>query len=276
MKALPESRLVHFFLGIMLFFPPLSHAEPDAAKSFIGVGIGPEKLTYSEQITDIALFSSDTELKNWTLYLEAQKGWQNFFIGSRAYIPVSKDKSQETWTREGIFEQTNSLTYQWARADIHAGYFMHSMLNPYVGVAWGYSEQKRSNFNNINVPEVILETYTEKVAAFSALFGIQGSILLTARWSFSYYGEYRLPFYSNTTNTGLPGWEASDIRGYGYTLAARLHYSLTQSVTAALQMSGGKQHWDGSDWLPAGNSSAKWPENDTTYWGGFLLLSKNF
>lgn len=276
MKSLPGYGPIFLILGILLVRPSPGQAEPGKTKNFIEAGIGLEQLNYSEQIPDIELYSSDTELTNWILYLEAQKGWQNLFIGARAYIPVSTDESLESWAREGVFEQTNSLTYSWSRAEILVGYFLHNLLNPYVGISWAYSKQERSNFNNIDVPEIILETYTEEVDAFSALFGIKGNIPSAPAWAFSYYAQFQLPFYSRTTNTGLPGWEASDIGGYGYTLAARLAYSISETATAALQVSGGRLHWEGSDWLPAGNSSAKWPENDTDFLNCLLIISRHF
>ena len=275
MKVLLKIKLFLFFC-IFIFCPFLSAAEEESAMSYLAAGIGMEQLTYREQVPDLDLTSSDTDLTNWTLYLEGQKGWQSFFVGAKGYIPISTDEAREYWTREGSFEQTNSLTYRWTRIDIHGGYFLHKLLNPYVGISWGHSEQERSDFDNVNNPGIISETATEEVSSFSAIFGIQGSILFTAAWSFSYFAEYLLPFYSNTTNTGLPGWEASDIDGYSYAVTGRLGYDFTETVSLALQITGGRQHWEGSDWIPVGDSRAKWPENDTDFIGGFINIYKQF
>jgi len=268
---------ITFLLGFLFIFsPPIHASEAEGSNSYISAGIGIEQLSYRERLPEIALTSSDTDLTNWTLFIEGQKGWQNFFIGARGFIPLSTDQAQESWTRAGAFEQTNSLSYQWFRINAHLGYFLHQLLNPYVGIAWGYAEQKRNSFDNVNIPGIINETAREEVSSFSALFGFQGSIPFGAAWSFSYFAEYGLPFYSNITNTGLPGWEASDIDGYSYALTGRLQYDLTDRTSVALQVTGGKQHWDGSDWLTHGDTRAKWPENDTDFISAFFSIQRYF
>ena len=200
MKVLLLTNLL-LFSGLFLFCPQLAAMEAEKAISCLAAGIGWEQLTYKEEIPELALISSDTELHNLVLYLEGQKGWRDFFLGARGNIPLSTGESREDWTRAGAFEQSNSLTYRWFRADVHAGYFLHQLLNPYVGVSWSYAEQERSNFDNVSIPGIVEETVTEKVNSFSALLGIQGGFQLAARWSLSYSAEYMLPFYSKTTNT---------------------------------------------------------------------------
>jgi hypothetical protein len=85
-----------------------------------------------------------------------------------------------------------------------------------------------------------------------------------------------LPFYSNITNSRLPGWEASNINGYSYALAGRLHYAISETVSATLQATGGRQHWEGSDWVRIGSSNAKWPENDTDFISFSVSILKSF
>jgi hypothetical protein len=262
--------------GALIFCTPLYGSEAEESSSYLTGGIGLEQLTYNEQIPDIELTSTDTNLTNWVLFLEGRRAWDNFFIGAKGYIPLSTDEAQEYWTREGEFEQTNSLTYRWTRIDAHVGYFLHKLLNPYVGVNWGYSEQERSNFANISIPGIFAETATEEVYSFSALLGIQGNIPIVSKLSFTYFAEYLLPFYSNTTNSSLPGWEASNIDGYSYSLTGCLNYAFSETLTASLQMSGGSQHWEGSDWIPINGSSAKWPENDTDFISGYISIYKYF
>jgi len=275
MKESVTIKLLPLFLGLSVFCLPYDSGA-EKSKSYLAAGIGAEQLTYIEQIPDLELTSSDTDLTNWVLFLEGRKALNNFFIGAKGYIPLSADEAQEYWTREGEFEQTNSLTYRWTRIDAHAGYFLHQLLNPYVGIGWSYAEQKRSNFENVNTPGIFDATVTEEVYSFSALFGIQGNIPIAAQLSFLYFAEYLLPFYSNTTNSSLPGWEASNIKGYSYSLSGRLNYSISETLSAALQISGGSQHWDGSDWIPVGESRAKWPENDTDFVSGFISIYKYF
>lgn len=276
MRALLSASLLLLFLGLSQFSPQLHGAEPVRPKSYIAGGIGLEQLTYKEQIPEIALSSSDTDLTNWVLFLEARKALAHFFIGARVHIPLSTDDALEYWTRGGEFEQTNSLAYQWTRADTHAGYFLHPLLNPYVGIRWSYAEQKRSHFENIDITGIYDETATEEVYSVAALLGIQGEIPFSARWFFSYFAEYQLPFYSNITNDGLPGWEATDINGYAYALTGRLNYAYTETLSAALQVAGGKQHWQGSDWIPIADTRAKWPENNTVFISAFITICKYF
>ena len=276
MKVFSAIRLLLLFSVCFLFCPPLYGAEPGESKSYIAGGIGIEQLTYREQIPDRELTSSETDLTNWVLYLEARKALERFFMGARVHIPLSTDEAQEYWTRGGEFEQTNSLTYQRTRADAHMGYFLHRLLKPYIGIEWGYAKQKRSRFENVDIPGIYDQTATEKVYSFAALLGIRGEVALAAAWSLSYFAEYLLPFYSNITNDGLPGWEASNIDGYSYSFSGQLNYAFSESVSAALRVTGGRQHWDGSDWIPIGDNRAKWPANDTDFVSTLITICKHF
>jgi len=268
--------LLLFSFGLLLPCPSLHASEAAKSRSFLFTGIGIEQLTYREQIQDLELISSDTELTNWVLLVEARKTLENLFIQAKGAIPISTDEAWEYWTRAGDFEQANTLTYRWVRADVQMGYFLHRLLNPYIGLRWAYSEQVRSDFENISIPGIVGETATEEVYSFSAAIGFQGEVPFAARWSLSYFAEYLLPFYSNTKNDNLPGWEASNIEGFAYALTAQLKYALTGTVSAALQGSVGKQHWEGSDWIPYGAASVKWPENDTDFVSCFISIFKYF
>jgi len=245
-------------------------------ESYLTAGIGIEQLSYKEKVPDINLSSSDSTVTNWVVLLEGQKSIKNFFIGGRAYIPVSDDDTKEHWTRDGQFEQTNTLAYQWYRVNAHLGYFLHHLLNPYVGINYGYSEQDRSNFDNVNNPEIIYKTATEEVDSWSVLFGMRGKFIMAPKWSFDYLVEYLLAFDSETTNSELPGWKATDVDGYSYSITGRLNYALAETVSMALQVTGGSQHWDGSKWIPVNDTRAKWPENDTDFISAFINIKKSF
>ena len=220
---------------------------------------------YKEKIPDLELVSSETKLVNLVLHGEAQKAIKNFFIRAQVDIPLSSDEARENWTRHGEFEQTNSLTYRWTRADAHVGYFFKRLLNPYIGMHWSYAAQERSNFENVSTPGIFAETAKEEVYSFAALLGIQGVLPLAPRWSLTYRAEYMLPFYTNVTNSNLPGWEASNVNGYSFAAAGGLNYAFSASVSTTLEISGGRQHWEGSDWIQVGDFRAKWPENDTDF-----------
>lgn len=275
MQILPTVRLLILFLVFSFLSTPLYGSETIAPSSYLHGGIGFEQLTYHEQITSLELTSSDTRLTSWVLHVEGQKAVKGFFLGAKGYLPLATDTSREYWTRRGEFAQSNALTYLWIRADTHVGYFLHPMLNPYIGIQWTYAEQERSSFDNGSAG-ILDVTATEEAAAFSALFGFQGVFPLAARWAFSYAAEYSLPFYAKVTNSSLPGWEATNIRGYSYALTGRLHYAFSGTAAASLQVAGGRQHWEGSDWIQAGGFRAMWPENDTDFINCFISIFKYF
>jgi hypothetical protein len=278
MRVRLTTKLQFFSTGILLlaWCTPLMAGETGKAKSYLSAGIGLEQLHYKEQLSEISLVNSDPAVTNWVLYLEGQKAIQDLYIGFKGYIPIVSGDTQETWSRAGNFEQSNSLTYQWTRVDAYLGYALHHLFSPYLGMNWSYTKQERSDFVTTDQPDIINATATEEVQSFSALLGLRGDIDIAAQWSFVYFFEYLLPFYSSTENTELPGWEASNIDGYSYSITGRLNYFVAEQTALSLQFTGGKRHWDGSDWVPVNNSRAKWPENDTKFIGGFISILKTF
>jgi hypothetical protein len=267
--------LVFFFL--LLFRPPLyAAASTTSPKNFITAGIGIEELTYREQVPEVGPTSSDSDPYNLVLLLEGRMAGDHLFGGISANLPLAVNEAREYWTRAGELEQTNDLAYSLTRVNIHAGLFLHPLFNPYGGIAWNYAKQERSNLDHISEPAVITATFTEKTSSYSALVGIMGTVPLGTRWSFSYRAEYQLPFSSETTNNALPGWKPTDIGGYGYTFTGRLQYMFSPLFSGGLQVVAGRQHWDGSDWIAVGDSRAKWPENDTDFLSGFLLVTRSF
>ena len=276
MRALRNTKLPLLLSGLLVFCPTLHASEVQTPKSYITAGLGIEQLSYQEKIPDLALASTDTELSNWILYLEGQKAMAPFFVGVKGYIPLTDDDTREAWYLDGLLEQSNSLSYKRMGLDGYFGYGLHPLLNPYVGINWGYTEQTRSNFQNNDSPGTLALTATEEVYSLSALLGLKGNIPFTPSWSFFYAAEFMLPFYSETTNDSLPDWKASDVGGYAYTLAARLQYTITQTLSAAAWLRGGRQHWAGSPWSSVDGTRVKWPENDTDFLGTFISLSLYF
>jgi hypothetical protein len=260
-------------LVTLLFCRPLYASEKREAGSYLTGGLGVEQITYKEKVPDLDLASSGTDLLNVVLSVEAQKVLDDFFIGAKGRIPLSTGEEREYWTRGNELVQTNSLTYRWARADVHAGYFLHRLLNPYIGVQWAYAAQDRNYFEP---PGTAGETAREEVYSLSALAGIQGGFQLGAGLSLAYYAEYMMPFHVSVTNSSLPGWNAEDTGGYSYAASARLNYAYSKTVAAVLQISGGRQHWDGSDWFPVQGARVRWPENDTDFLGLYISFCKYF
>ena len=115
---------------------------------------------------------------------------------------------------------------------------------------------------------------TEEVNSLSLLFGIQGKMPISTKWSFAYFIEYLHPYYSKVENSSLDGWEPSDINGYSYSFTGQLEYLFSEKSAIIIQAVGGKQHWDGSDWESVGSSQVKWPENETEFIGGYVNFKK--
>ena len=276
MPALLPPKLLLFFLVFFLFCPPFSTSAIGGSASYLAGGVGVARINYKEKIPEFELTSSDSDVLNLALYLEARKAMENFFIGAKGWLPLTTGETREYWARSGELQQSNSLTCRRAQADAHAGYFLHRWLNPYIGVHWSYAEQERSRFEDLRIPQIITGNSTEEVNSFAALIGIQGSLPVTGKWSLSYFAEYMLPFYSRVTNSSIPDWEATDINGYSYALAGRLSYAYSENVAAALQITGGRQHWDGSDWIRIDDVRVKWPENDTDYINFIISVYRYF
>ena len=271
----PAKLLLQFFF-ILVATTPLYTSAAETANSYLTAALGIEQLTYKEQIPDLALRTSETDITNWVLYLEGRKALRNIFFGTRGEISLTSEEARENWSRAGEFEQTNTLAYRQAGISGHVGFFPHRRLNPYIGIKWNYARQERGDFENVNTPGTVDQTATETVNSFSALVGILGSIPFSGKWSFSYFAEYLLPFYSRITNDSLPGWKASNVGGYTVSLTGRLNYAFSETITGALQIRWGRRHWQGSDWAPVGDSRVKWPENNTDFLGGFFCVSRYF
>jgi hypothetical protein len=95
-------------------------------------------------------------------------------------------------------------------------------------------------------------------------------------WAFEYGLEYLLPVSVEVENSALPGWQASDIDGYTLTLSGQLDYLFSEKIAVGFQLNGGRNHRDGSDWQPYGGGRVKWPENNTDYWGGMIVVKRVF
>ena len=55
-----------------------------------------------------------------------------------------------------------------------------------------------------------------------------------------------------------------------------IEYFFTRSLSFVFQFYGGRMHWHGSDWEPFSGGIAKWPENDTRYFGSLMNISWKF
>jgi hypothetical protein len=244
--------------------------KPDHFKTNrFSLGIGWEVLNYSEHEPDSHL-DSDADVSNWTLGLDVFKQWTHIFCGLTSVIPVHRGLDSEKWRVSDILTQQNALKYGWTRIDAVVGYRLNSYINPYMGLRWSDSEQKRSAFVVLGTP--IEGRSTEDVTAWFITFGIRGDIPLKSRWRLSYSGSYFEPVHSEVENTSLPGWEATDTDGHAFEFKGQAAYTYTDSMSFVFTLYGGQVHWNGSDWVPISGTLVKWPENDTRYFGGMLMI----
>jgi hypothetical protein len=266
------------FIYIVCIAPcyPLYADEPSGIQNYLSVGVGWEQLSYKEKVPELSLVSSNTEVNNLVLYFDGSKKLNDYFAGFKGILPISYGDAQEEWKRAGQFEQSNSLTNRRTRVDAFFGYILNHLLNPYIGTTWSYSHQERSDFRIADSPELEHVSVTEEVNSFSLLLGLRGMIPISTKWSFAYFVEYLLPYYSKIENNGLDGWGVSDIDGYAYSLTGQVEYLIAERAALMFQIIGGKQYWDGSDWETIGNTRVKWPENETGFVGGYVNFKKYF
>jgi hypothetical protein len=252
----------------------LASEKPDAAKtSHFSVGIGWESLKYSEHDSDTHL-DSEAKVSNWTIGLDGFKQWTHIFCGFKSIIPVHRMDDSEEWRVSDILTQQNSLEYGWTRLDAFLGYRIKPSFNPYIGLRWSNSEQERTKFVFFGIP--VAGSATEEVTSWFISFGVKGDILLSPRLTLSYFGSYFESISSEVTNSNLPGWEVTDIKGYTFEFEAQAKYSYTESISFVFTLYGGKMHWNGSDWKLYASRSIKWPENETRYLGSMLNVRWSF
>ncbi|MBW2108916.1 MAG: hypothetical protein JRI36_09665 [Deltaproteobacteria bacterium] len=231
---------------------------------FLAVGVGLESLSYEEHEPDTSL-DSEVTTHNWTFVVEALKDWERLFLGIDVTVPLIRGDDQEVWRVSGDLYQTNRLENRWIRIDGTVGYLLHPLFKPFMGLRWSQDKQERTRFVVLGTP--VANTATETVESHAVLIGLRGKLQLRHGWACTYGLKYLVPIYVKTTNDSLPGWEARDKDGYTVELKGNIGYSFRPGLSVRLTLYGGKMHWEGSDWKRYSGGSAKWPENDTVYWG---------
>ena len=232
-----------------------------------------EQLVYKERVPENSLVS-DATVSNWIFAFEGLKSWQNIFVGIKGVVPIVKDDGREEWKLAGNTVQTNLLEYGWTRVDGFIGYPLHHMLYPYIGLRWSEFRQERSDFAPLFGPPV---ESIETVIAKYILLGIRGGVTINQSWAFGYGLEYLLPVSVEVENNAIPGWQATDVDGYTLALSGQLDYLFSEKISVSFQLTSGRNHWDGSDYLPSAQSGKwKWPENNTDYWNGMVVIKRFF
>lgn len=264
-------------LILILFSFAVSVLASDNIKntSHLSAGFGLEQMVYEERVPENSLIS-DATVSNWIFAFEGLKSWENVFVGIKGVVPIVKDDDREEWKLAGNTVQTNSLKYGWTRVDGFIGYPLNHLFYPYLGLRWSEFRQERSNFiaplgqalDSINVIETVTASYI--------LLGIRGGVTIHHSWEFGYGLEYLFPVSVEVENSALSDWQISDVDGYTIVLQTQLEYLFSNKISIGFQLAGGSNHWDGSDWQPYAGGRVKWPENNTEYWNGMIVIKRFF
>ncbi len=263
-------RKIAFVLAI-LCIPGYASAGDDVVKIGAGLslGLGIERLAYEEDEPETGL-TSDAAHYNLVARIEGRKQWESLFLSFRGTFPVSSGDDEERWNRSGTLFQTNTLEFEWARLDGCAGYALSTWIIPFGGFRYSHGEQKRSDFVVLGNPAA--GSAREKITSWSLYFGVMGRPPLDQNWTLIYRIAFFHPVDLKVTNSSLPGFRASEKDGYGLELEAGIFRTLSDRMGVEISAYGGRTHWEGSDFKAFPGGLAKWPENDTTYFGGAIHL----
>lgn len=217
---------------------------------------GLEYLYYSEYVDDFGI-KTDSSIYTRVLKLEGSLRLKHIFTEIKCIFPVAPKDQKETWERNGHVYQTNNLEYSWIRTGGNIGYCLFTWMNPYLGLRWTKSTQKRSNF------EAFSGSVAEINKAFFMTAGMKGALQTSPLMQFEYSLEYCEPVSAHTENSSFPGWKVSAKNGY--TVGARVvaRYKCTPTVSLFYDFSGEMVYWNGSGWTDYNGDSVKWPKNKT-------------
>ncbi len=260
---------------LILVFGTAEAAGPfeGGIRSKVSLQTGWEYLVYEEHEPDSDLESS-AELHNWVFGAEGIYRMKYMFLGIKGVIPIAAVRDEEEWEVSGTEVQANDLTYQWWRVDGFIGYPAFDWLNPYAGARWSEAKQERKNFEVMGT-SVDVES-TEWIRSGSALLGLTGAGHFSRRWKLNYSAEYHFPFYVRVTNDAIDDFEVDDHDGYTWEAKGGIEYFLNRIGSIGLQLSGGRMHWEGSDWERINGSLVKWPENDTNYFVALITFQATY
>jgi hypothetical protein len=248
-------------------------------------------MSYEEHLPVDALNATAVDSEATVLNTEVsgslEYGFSNqFFIGAKGSMPVVEGDDSETWTGLGGF-QNNNLKYRWSRVDVYAGYSFGAKepefteesadtFAPYIGIRSSWARQKRSDFTFLGLP-VVKNAVTEKVNSYGTVVGLRVQrSFAEAKFSIGLNAEGAFPFNVEATNSDFPGAKFDSVRGYTFRIGGFGEYKISKHWFVGLDGYGGMMHWEGSDWQAYGGTFIKWPENDTTYYGGNLSAKYKF
>jgi hypothetical protein len=265
---------------------PKPHGAYESSKFDFKIEIGIESLKYKEYMSDSVgipgiPLESDAKVTNTVLDIQFEYNFYNkSFLGTKGIIPINKGDDTEEWMLFDILYQTNTLEYSWTRWDIYSGYtfkdaFLMDTVKPYLGVRASWGKQIRNNLVVSGAPTDI--TATEKIDSFGVLLGVRGeNEFLEGKFTLVSHFEYVLPFNVNVTNSFISGWSTDSDSGYTCEFNVGGNYKFTEAWSLGINTYFGKMRWSGSDWISYPGGSARWPANDTEYFGATLSMICKF
>ncbi|MBN2119673.1 MAG: hypothetical protein JW734_01280 [Candidatus Omnitrophica bacterium] len=285
-------RLRAMILGIV--FLGLS-APLQAGEFIIDIGAGADSLKYEEHVPRDSMsleISSAARVTNVTVKGLLEYDFNNhFFVGGKGIVPVERGHGTEKWKWEviGFVFQDNRLEYGWTRVDGYVGYSFEfpergdpeaHIFEPYIGIRSSWVKQNRTNFVVLGVP--VGGKSVEKVDSYGAIIGFRtkktiiDDLVLGDKVTVGFDLKYVWPFDEETTNTAMPGFIVDAEKGYTAEGSVFAEYKYNDFTSFCIEVYGGRLHWKGSDWKAYQGGFVKWPENDTTYFGGNLYAKFEF
>ena len=260
---------------LVLHYSPRAIAEDTPQeKGSLSVGLAWEKLHYQEREEDAGI-TSDATASNTLFLFSGKRKFHKIIAGFNCAIPVAKENSMEGWEVSGKIRQTNRLTYDWKRADVHVGYQAMPWLIPHFGLRWSDIKQKRTEFVIYNQPYSLVAT--EKIRSLELFFGLEGMLELSDHLVFGIGFSWFTPFYSHIDNSALSGSSVTGVDGYTYELSGNIVYRLNRLLSVECSGAWGKKHWQESDWIDISEKRrVKFPENDIDFFIGSIAAKMVF
>jgi len=189
---------------------------------------------------------------------------QNYFLGIKTTLPISKIKAREKWWVVGNApHQTNDLTYGLIMADFYGGYKFPNNIFTYGGLRIYKGDQFRNNFTTA---EALAGEATEIIQSFGVLFGIKGENQFDLDSPSWIYGGEIEGFLSlsvnvnnkNTVDPNNPEINISSSSGYSLSSMVKVGYHINKDWNIELQGRSALIHWNGGS-----SQQGTWPPNDT-------------
>ncbi|OGC12099.1 hypothetical protein A3K48_06500 [candidate division WOR-1 bacterium RIFOXYA12_FULL_52_29] len=236
---------------------------------FSSFDFGPTFIGYQEQVLDytdpatstVGRIDSTANPVTYALRGSLEMYWDKTLLGLRSVFPVYAATVKESWSFNGSLIQTNDLTYAVSTVDFYGGYSFAKRFELLSGFSMAKAEQNRENFY-VNGVRQNIDRSTETILSQNVFLEARGKEGDQPLW-FGYQVGLLYPLNVTTTNTLLPNFQFSS-PGYTYYGRGSLYYLLSPDSIIEASLGYRWLHYDGSNWLTIGSSTAKWPMNNTS------------